>query len=222
MRDPAIPTIGSSTKQMLGPGEALLIPPGQFGMLLTEESVDIPHDAVGLISIRSSVKFRGLVNVSGFHVDPGFTGRLKFSVYNAGSTNTVLQRGQLIFMLWLCDLDQVTADTYKGERTGQVDISGPDQTMMQGDVASPGQLRNEISELKTAFNIMKGTLAVLITLLIGLLVAVIMLFVRPETPQVTVNLPPAAPPAVTAAAPAGASAAASLLTTPAAAQSTGP
>ena len=81
-------------KKLLGDGEQLVIPPGQFGLLLTEEKVNIPSNAIAFISIKASIKFRGLVNVSGFHVDPGFSGRLKFSVYNVGSQNIVLQRKQ--------------------------------------------------------------------------------------------------------------------------------
>ncbi len=64
----------------LDEGEQLRIRPGHFAQLLTEETVRIPPDALGLISMKSSVKSLGLVNVSGFHVDPGFQGRLRFSV----------------------------------------------------------------------------------------------------------------------------------------------
>src|SRR5689334_22348820 len=99
-------------KDILDEGEQLVIPPGQFGLLLTEEKVRIPNNAIGFISIKAGIKFRGLVNVSGFHVDPGFSGRLKFSVYNAGSQNIVLQRKERVFLLWFSDLDQPTADVY--------------------------------------------------------------------------------------------------------------
>ncbi|MCY3850912.1 MAG: hypothetical protein OXF75_08945 [Acidimicrobiaceae bacterium] len=58
--------------------EQLRIPSGHFAQLMTEEMVRIPPDALGLISMKSQVKRLGLVNVSGFHVDPGFHGRLRF------------------------------------------------------------------------------------------------------------------------------------------------
>src|SRR5712691_9527410 len=53
-----------TTKKSLGIGEPVIIPPGQFGLLLTEEVISIPADAIGFISIRASIKFQGLVNVS--------------------------------------------------------------------------------------------------------------------------------------------------------------
>jgi hypothetical protein len=47
--------------------EAFTIPPGQFAFLLTKEVVSVPADALAFISIRVKTKFRGLVNVSGWH-----------------------------------------------------------------------------------------------------------------------------------------------------------
>jgi dCTP deaminase len=94
------------SKQALADGEGFTIPSGQFAFLLTEEIVTIPSDAIGFISIRAGTKFRGLVNVSGFHVDPGFRGQLVFSVFNAGPSNIHLEQGKDIFLIWYAHLDQ--------------------------------------------------------------------------------------------------------------------
>ena len=151
-----------------------MIPPGQFCLLLTEEKVFIPNNAIGLISIKAGVKFRGLINVSGFHVDSGFQGRLKFSVYNAGSQNIVLQRKQRVFLLWFCDLDRTTSDTYKGTRINQSEISTEDVMRMQGEIASPGQLRKEIQEVQTNVRVLNWMLGILVTIVFGF----IFLFLR--------------------------------------------
>jgi dCTP deaminase len=161
-------------KTVLDEGEQLVIPPGQFCLLLTEEKVLIPNNAIGLISIKAGVKFRGLVNVSGFHVDPGFRGRLKFSVYNAGSQNIVLQRKQRLFLLWFCDLDRATSDTYQGIRINQNEISTEDVMRMQGEIASPGQLRKEIQEVQTNVRVLNWMLGILVSIVIGF----IFLFLR--------------------------------------------
>jgi dCTP deaminase len=61
-----------SKKQILSEREpSFFIEPGQFAFLLTAETVTTPFDAIGFISIRAKYKFNGLVNISGFHVDPG-------------------------------------------------------------------------------------------------------------------------------------------------------
>ncbi|MGH8612248.1 MAG: dCTP deaminase domain-containing protein [Gammaproteobacteria bacterium] len=97
---------GTHTKAQVAEGEGFAIPAGQFAFLITEESVEVPTDAIAFISIRARTKFRGLVNVSGFHVDPGWKGRLIFAVFNAGPSTIHLQRGLPMFLIWYADLDQ--------------------------------------------------------------------------------------------------------------------
>jgi dCTP deaminase len=93
------------TIDRLDPDQAFTVPPGQFAFLETAEEVSVPSDALGLISIKATIKFRGLVNVSGFHVDPGFKGRLVFSVFNAGPATIHLKRGEPCFLIWYAQLD---------------------------------------------------------------------------------------------------------------------
>jgi dCTP deaminase len=97
------------TVRKLAPGDAFTIPPGQFAFLLTEEIVAVPANAIAFISIRAKTKFRGLVNVSGFHVDPGYRGQLTFAVFNSGPTPIHLKRGQPIFLIWYASLDRESA-----------------------------------------------------------------------------------------------------------------
>lgn len=94
------------TLRTLGAREAFAIPPGQFAYVMTEEIVSIPNDVLAFISIRARVKWKGLVNVSGFHVDPGYRGRLTFAVFNAGPASVHLRQGDPTFLIWFADLDQ--------------------------------------------------------------------------------------------------------------------
>lgn len=91
-------------KKQLKPGEDFQVPPGQIALLLTDEVVSVPNDAVAFISMRATYKFKGLVNISGFHVDPGFKGRLMFSVFNAGPSAVHLEAGEECFHIWYADL----------------------------------------------------------------------------------------------------------------------
>jgi dCTP deaminase len=93
-----------SIKQ-LTPGECFAIPAGQFAYVMTDEIVTLPTNVLGFISIRARIKWKGLVNVSGFHVDPGFKGRLTYSVFNAGPGSIHLRQGDPAFLIWFADLD---------------------------------------------------------------------------------------------------------------------
>jgi|SRR6185369_3437666 len=166
--------IGSTTskiKQTLDVGQQIRIPPGQFALLLAEESLEIPAGILGFISIRAGIKFRGLVNVSGFHVDPGFTGRLKFAVYNAGSEAVVLARGERVFALWLGAFDQDVDDPYHGEHFKQDGITSQDVMRLQGHVASPAALSQEITELRSKISRTRSELRLSQALAIALIAA---------------------------------------------------
>jgi dCTP deaminase len=114
-------------KTQLAPGQGFTVPAGQFGFILTEEKVTVPQEAIAFISIRAGYKFRGLVNVSGFHVDPNYEGRLIFSIFNAGPGPVHLSRGEPCFLIWYADLDQPKAvekkigfDSIPSELTGPI------------------------------------------------------------------------------------------------------
>ncbi len=134
-------------RRNLDDGEQLRIPPGHFAQLMTEEKVRIPPDALGLISMKSQVKRLGLVNVSGFHVDPGFQGRLRFSVYNAGPSPVCISRGTRTFLIWFASLDTPTADLYEGQG-GRPSFNDQDTMEMQGDVFTPQVLADRIVALE--------------------------------------------------------------------------
>ncbi|HYT93229.1 MAG TPA: hypothetical protein VEL76_31210, partial [Gemmataceae bacterium] len=141
-------TSGDGKKSKVAADTPITIPPGQFGLLITREVVTVPEKAIAFISIRAGTKFRGLVNVSGFHVDPGYNNRLMFSVYNAGSQNIVLDYDQAVFLIWYADLDRITENPYP-EREGEPrGISADDMMKIQGEVASPAELKKQLDDLK--------------------------------------------------------------------------
>lgn len=97
----------------LKPNEAFRIPPGQFAFLLTHEAVRVPPDAFALVALRArELQFKGLINVSGFHIDPGYDGRLVLAVYNAGPSEVHLRAGQALFEIFFADLDDKTERPY--------------------------------------------------------------------------------------------------------------
>jgi dCTP deaminase len=104
----------SKSVRTLGDGEAFMIPPGQFAFLLTHEAVRVPDDAIALLALRAqALKFQGLVNVSGFHIDPGYNGRLVLAVHNAGPGQVHLRQGQPLFEVFFADLDRPTDRPYQ-------------------------------------------------------------------------------------------------------------
>ena len=77
--------------------QGIHIQPGQFALLTTFEQFHMPNNLVAFISMRFGVKAEGLINVSGFQVDPGFNGVFTFSVYNAGPNEIHLNYKSRVF-----------------------------------------------------------------------------------------------------------------------------
>jgi dCTP deaminase len=149
----------------MGKDGVLAIKPGEFGILMAHEYLFIPPDLMGFISIRLTYKQKGLVNISGFHADPGFYGRLLFAVFNAGPNDVPLRYKEPAFMIMFNELKGFSmVDETKWQ--GMMKI--PIETIfgLKGTSVSARSLDERIKRLEMMF-------PVLVTGVIGVVVAVI-------------------------------------------------
>jgi dCTP deaminase len=144
---------GKGKIRRLDTGEAFTIDPGQFAFLLTEETVCMPPKTIGFISIRAKIKFLGLVNVSGFHVDPGYHGQLIFAVFNAGPTRIHLKRSDPIFMFWIADLD---SNVEAADIKSYSEIPTELVTKVSGNFTTAYQVQKQVTDIKTEISAMKS------------------------------------------------------------------
>lgn len=166
---------GSNELVQLGSGKDghVTIRPGDFSMLLTKEKVRIPNDLMGFISIKTRFKFMGLVNISGFHVDPGFEGKLVFSIYNAGPSEIILRYDEPMFILFFAKLDHPT-DDYGGSHAGQDKVPTDAMNRLLGKSISPRDLEDRLKQLETKVTFQWSLLAAAATGLILLAMKVIL------------------------------------------------
>lgn len=136
----------SATLRTLAVGEAFAIPPGQFAWILTEETVTVPRHSLAFISIRARIKWKGLINISGFHVDGGFSGRLTFSVLNAGPTPIHLRRGDPTFLIWYADLDTSETKYAKAAQIPPMQLNVDALNQISGEVHSLQGLADRIRQ----------------------------------------------------------------------------
>lgn len=139
--------------------KTITLNPGQFALLLTNEKISLSDNIFGLISIKAGIKFKGIINVSGFHIDPGFKGQLLFSVYNAGPSKITLKKGEPYFLMWLTKLEKPLKkeSVYNDEENHHQDQDGiPTQyldSLKSGDLASPSSLSKRINKLSNEIKI---------------------------------------------------------------------
>ncbi len=163
-------------KTQLAPGQGFTIPAGQFGFILTEERVAVRQAAVAFISIRAKYKFRGLVNVSGFHVDPNYEGQLIFSIFNAGPGPVHLSRGEPCFLIWYADLDRPKdVEKKKGFESIPSALTGPIASGLQSFASLLSKINENDKKIGDRVNAVEREQAVLrwaMALAIGALVTI--------------------------------------------------
>ena len=139
------------------------IPPGAFALLLTNEYILLPPDIYGLISLRFSHKVKGLTNVSGFHVDPGYCGRILFGVYNAGSRDVYLEYQKPTFVITFLNVKNSIPQTmsiYTKKSYDHIPIDYIEQ--LRGDPVSLRELDNRLKSLEKIVYVLLVSLLLLI------------------------------------------------------------
>jgi dCTP deaminase len=168
------------TVRSLAERECFTIPPGQFAFLLTDEVVSVPADALAFISMKAKIKFRGLINVSGFHVDPGFKGKLIFAVFNAGPVVVHLRRGDPCFLIWFAELNSTSE--YIKRAPEQIGIPTELINVISGELHSFEGLAKKIKDVEKSLTdrihiverdgaILKVMAGIVFTVTVGFLVA---------------------------------------------------
>ena len=148
----------------------VLLHPGQFALVKTLERITVPNKYLGLISIRSTYKFQGLVNVSGFHVDPGFRGHLLFAVQNVGPNDIRLRYRDPAFMIMWAELSEpyIAKDGHK-KRPGYRNIPSHLMAQLGGGGITLAELKAEVDRLHTQVKFFAGLAIALILALVGVL-----------------------------------------------------
>ena len=167
-------------KIILGQKETVPIPPGQFAFLITSEIIKVPNNALALISIKFKFKSKGLINVSGLHVDPGYSGKLIFAVYNAGPLHLHIARGEKVFSIWYADLDK---DDEKPRDKKGYDLIPTDLMNSPDLVSSLPSLVKRLDDLEKKVENYSIKQTLVLTIAIGILLAfakpIVDIFIQP-------------------------------------------
>ena len=152
--------------------EAFFIQAGDFALLTTHEKVHIPLDLVAFITLRFRLALKGLINVSGFHVDPGYHAPIFFSVYNAGPNPVAVRQGDRIFMIVFAHLDGEVPDLDPREKA---EFNNPQRLKSEWIAAAKGptvnllKLNREVERLRAQVEILIGVLGATAVTIVGAL-----------------------------------------------------
>src|SRR5882762_7549420 len=142
--------VGTDAPIFLSEDEPYLkITPGQFAILTCFEKLNLPDNIMGFITLRNNLKMQGLVNISGFHVDPTFKGILIFAVNNAGPSDIRLRFGERTFTIFLAE---VAGKIGNPRREQKEPLEGIPLNLIQnlgGSSVTLTKLQKDIDDLRT-------------------------------------------------------------------------
>lgn len=104
--------------------DSIVIPPHQFLLATTLETIKLPDDLSAFVEGRSSVGRMGLFIQNAGWVDAGFEGKITLELYNANSLPIRLDAGRRICQLVFCKTDQPAQTPYTGKYQGQSEAVG--------------------------------------------------------------------------------------------------
>ncbi|RKJ49602.1 hypothetical protein D7Y09_10725 [bacterium 1XD42-1] len=99
-----------------------LIQPGEVVYVLTKEKVNLPSNMYMSLSANRGMSEYGVLTLGGFAVDPGYSGRLMFGLYNYSSTPfTLIPNSKLIGGIFYQLSENEVIDTELMERPKPID-----------------------------------------------------------------------------------------------------
>lgn len=139
-----------------------LIQPGEVVYVLTKEKVNLPSDMYMSLSANRGMSEYGVLTLGGFAVDPGYSGRLMFGLYNYSSTPfTLIPNSKLIGGIFYQLNENEVIDTELLERPKSIDafparlvsiISKYSPTGMSSLDESIKTISKQMEALKEEFN----------------------------------------------------------------------
>lgn len=162
--------VGTESPQRLSDEEPYLcLHPGQFALLTTYEAVKIPENLIAFISVRTQFKLQGLVNISGFHVDPTFEGTLQFAVQNLSSSDIRLKFREPTFTIFVSKLSDGDIGNHRAPAGSGISLKHVQ--MFGGNSVTIASLHKEVDRLRMLLTIYGGiAAAALVGILIKLLI----------------------------------------------------
>ena len=113
---------------------------------------------MAFISIRFDYKQKGLINVSGFHVDPNYYGKIIFSVFNAGPKDIVLRYEDPVFMIFFQYIDGVKKEKKEISTPLYQHIPAEMMEQIKGRSATLASNATRLDKMEFYFKIIGGTI----------------------------------------------------------------
>lgn len=105
------------------PSNAMELRPGETAVITTQEECHLPSDLAAIGFPPNSVSSRGILMTNPGHVDPGYDGKMTFTVINMGEEKYMLVAGEKIVTLLFFTLDPPASKNLRERSEGLPETS---------------------------------------------------------------------------------------------------
>ena len=159
----------------------VIIEPGEFAMIATDETVHCSAHVAAQLGLDSKYARQGLVLLSGPQVDPGFRGVLIVRVTNLSPRRVTLTYRAPFLTVQFFMLSHDVAKPYNGSRQNQTglgatdieELTHPDSPTLGGMVRSLSTLASDVGDLKSAVKWMGISIPAIVTLGIAIIAIIV-------------------------------------------------
>ncbi|MCD6050926.1 MAG: hypothetical protein K0Q55_2329, partial [Verrucomicrobia bacterium] len=110
---------GKENEETQGRDDGYSLPPGGTVVVSTLEEVHLPSNLAGIAFPASRVCFRGILMTNPGHVDPGYSGPLRFTIINMGREHYPIECGGVIATLLLFRLESAVCQDWSQRNSGK-------------------------------------------------------------------------------------------------------
>jgi len=149
------------------------IAPGHSVIVSTYEKLTIPSHLGGIVFPPSALSSKGILVANIGHIDPGFSGQLRFTIINMGGKEFPLERGRdTVATLLLFNLDKPCESSWGSRRPSAVTKGEPTRDELDSLSKDFADMEARISQVtKKTVNRMQfrfGLIAALLPIVLGI------------------------------------------------------
>ena len=168
------------------------IPPNSCAFILTNESINMPLNLMGQLSLRFALTKRGVMLSPQAPIDPGYSGKVMMMLYNLSDETQVFKKGDPFVTVSFHEVSSTT-EAYAGVNQGVTTIEGfmqsqrPIRSSMSRTEASLERESQDLHSQLRAYSVTSGRRTTTALTVIAIVLAIATLIAALLTMLITVR-----------------------------------
>lgn len=142
------------------PDATFSMPPNSCAFIVTEETVNMPLDLAGQLSLRFGLTKKGIMLSPQAPIDPGYSGKIMMMLYNLSDQPRDFHRGDSFVTITFHQLSAATEAYHGGNQSGETvqDFIQSDKPIMSSMARTEARVKEDSRALELRFTALNDAL----------------------------------------------------------------